>query len=271
MSTDSPATQSPQPDTEAMEARRRHGQEATRGTREAFAHELGVSFGDHPRQRMDLYFPDGEVKGPTLVFLHGGGFRGGDPGSVGHYGQPYLEAGAIYAAIGYRLLPDTRIEGSCDDVEAGLLALVEEVEDHGGDPAQIYLTGHSAGAVLAAHVGLRPSPAIPADLVKGLVLISGMYHFEHGDQDRYDLESPRHVPNLVDHIAHVPGHTILVGGDADFPNVLPDADALGQALRTQGGSVESFVEPNADHFAANRSFISGSGPVFEATRVMLKI
>jgi acetyl esterase/lipase len=271
MSTDSPATQPTPPATEAIEARRREGRQATRRTQDAFAHELGVSFGDHPRQRMDLYFPDGEAKGPTLVFLHGGGFRGGDPGSVGHYGHHYLEAGVIYAAIGYRLLPDARLEGSCDDVEAGLLALAGLVADHGGDPAQIYLSGHSAGAVLAAHVGLRPSPAVPADLVKGLVLSSGMYHFENRDQDRYDLESPRHVPNLVDYIAHVPGHTILVAGDADFPAVLPDATALGDALRARGGSVESFVEPGADHFAAVRGFAAGTGPVFEATKVMMKL
>jgi acetyl esterase/lipase len=271
MSGNSPATQPPQPDAAAVEARRREGQAATRRSQETFTHELNVSFGEHPRQHLDLYLPDGEAKGPVLVFVHGGGFRGGDPGSVGHYGHHYLEAGVIYAAIGYRFLPDARMEDSADDVEAGLVALTDLVADHGGDPSQIYLSGHSAGAVLAAHVGLRPSPAIPADLVKGLALISGMYHFEHGDQDRYDLESPRHVTNLVNHIAHVPGHTILVGGDADFPSVFPDAAALGDALRAQGGGVESFVEPGADHFAANRSFISGAGPVFGATVNMMKL
>lgn len=254
-----------------LEARRREGLRQSQETKDRFPHELGVSFGSHPRQRMDLFFPDGEAKGPTLVFLHGGGFRAGDPGSVSYHGYHYLEAGAIFAAIGYRLLPDARVEEACDDVEAGLTALAARVADHGGDPEQIYLSGHSAGAQLAAWVGFRPSSAIPADLIKGLVLISGMYHLENADPERYDLQSPRHVPNLIDHIAHVPDHTIVVSGDRDFPVCLPDATAVTEALRARGASVEMFVEPDADHFAANRSFVAASGPVHDATMTMMKL
>ncbi|MBO0748249.1 MAG: alpha/beta hydrolase, partial [Acidimicrobiaceae bacterium] len=246
---------------EQMEARRAEGVKLSQQTKDRFPHDLGVQFGSHPRQRMDLFFPEGEAKGPTLVFLHGGGFRGGDPASVSYHGYHYLEAGAIFAAIGYRLLPDAKVEDAADDIEAGLVALAGRVAEHGGDPEQIYLSGHSAGAILAASVGLRPSPAIPADLVKGLVLISGMYRAENSDPERYNLGSPRHVPNLIDHIARVPGHTIVVAGDQDFPACLPDANALAEVLRARGGNVETFVEPDADHFAANRSFIAASGPV----------
>lgn len=256
---------------EQLESHRSEGLKRSQETKDRFPHELGVQFGSHPRQRMDLFFPQGEAKGPTLVFLHGGGFRGGDPSSVSYHGYHYLEAGAIFASVGYRLLPDAKVEDAADDVEAALVALASRVADHGGDPEQIFLSGHSAGAILAASVGLRPSPAIPADLVKGLVLISGMYRMENSNPDRYDHDSPRHVPNLVDHIAHVPGHTIIVGGDRDFPAVLPDADALAEALRAKGGSVETFVEPDADHFAANRSFIAASGPVHDATVTMMKL
>lgn len=255
---------------EQLEARRQEGLKLSQQTKERFAHELGVSFGSHPRQRMDVFYPQGEAKGPTLVFLHGGGFRNGDPGSVSHHGYHYLEAGAIFAAIGYRLLPDAKVEDSADDIEAGLTALASRVAEHGGDPEQIYLSGHSAGAILAASVGLRPA-AIPADLVKGLVLISGMYQFQNSDPDRHNLDSPRHVPNLVKNIAHVPGHTIVVGGDKDFPAVLPDARLLTEAIRARGGSVEMFVEPEADHFQANRSFVAASGPVHDATMTMMKL
>lgn len=270
MSTTEPPARAPLTP-EQHEARRKEELNLSRPTMDRFGHELGVQFGSHPRQRMDLFFPEGQAKGPTLVFLHGGGFRVGDPSSVSYHGYHYLEAGAIFASLGYRLLPDAKVEDAADDVEAGLTALASRVAAHGGDPEQIYLSGHSAGAILAAHVGLRPSPAIPADLVKGLVLISGMYRMENSDPERYNLDSARHVPNLVDHIAHVPGHTIIVGGDKDFPAVLPDAEALAEALRARGGSVESFVEPDADHFQANRSFVAASGPVHDATITMMKL
>lgn len=253
--------------------RQQAGRNRSAETRERFANEV-VSYGDADRQKFEIFYPNGEPKGPSLVFLHGGGFRVGDPLSVAYHGRYYLEAGAIYASLGYRLLPDDddlRIEDICDDVEAGLRALAAKVAEHGGDPEQIYLSGHSAGAIAAAYVALRPSDAISPDLIKGVVLISGMYDFDRRGPERYDQGSPRHVPNLFEHIAHVPGHTILVGGDADFPDVLPDAERLAGVLRERGGSVESFVEPGADHFQANNSFVAASGPVHDATITMMKL
>ncbi|MCL2393537.1 MAG: alpha/beta hydrolase [Acidimicrobiaceae bacterium] len=270
MSATEPTAPPPQLTNEEHEARRAEGVKMSQETKDRFAHE-DVPFGSHPRQRMDLFFPEGEAKGPTLVFLHGGGFRAGDPGSVSYHGYHYLESGAIFAAMGYRLLPDAKVEDAADDIEAGLTALAERVADHGGDPEQIYLSGHSAGAILAASVGLRPSSAIPADLVKGLVLISGMYQAENSDPERYNPGSARHVSRLIDHVEHIPGHTIVVAGDHDFPACLPDATALTELLRARGGSVEMFVEPDADHFAANRSFVAASGPVHDATITMMKL
>jgi hypothetical protein len=52
---------------------------------------------------------------------------------------------------------------------------------------------------------------------------------------------------------------------------LPDAEALERTIRQRGGSVEMFVEPDADHFQANRSFIAADGAVFESTARMMKL
>ena len=81
-----------------------------------FAHELGVPFGEHPRQVTDFYYPNVEPSGPVLVFIHGGGFTGGTPRSVGHYGRHFRDAGVIYAAVSYRVLPETQVEGSAEVV-----------------------------------------------------------------------------------------------------------------------------------------------------------
>lgn len=273
MSTDatsgSPSTRTG--DDEALAARRAAAEAANEATRAAFAHERGIAYGSHPQQRLDLYLPSGTPTGQVLVFLHGGGFTVGDPGSVAYHGHPYLERGAIFVAMGYRLAPDARFPECADDVEAGLAHLAAHVGDHGGDPGRIYLSGHSAGAMLAATVGLRPSSAIPADLVKGLVLISGMYDFTHHREEIVDRQSPRYVPRLLDAIERVPDHTIVVSGDHDFPAVLPDAHAMTDAVRAHGGSAEMFVEPDADHFQANRSFVTAGGTVFEATAAMMKL
>jgi arylformamidase len=257
-------------DPDAMRARRAEAEALTESLRRDFAHELAIPYGEHPKQRLDLYLPERPV-GPTLVFLHGGGFRAGEPGTVGYHGRPYLEQGAIFVSMGYRLVPDARFPDCCDDLEAGLSFLQAHVRERGGAPEQIFVSGHSAGATLGAMVALRPRDLRPPDLVKGLVAISGMYDYTHRSAEVTNFDSPRFVPKLTEAIERLPDHTIVVAADHDLPSCLPDAEALAAAIRERGGSVEMFVEPDADHFQANRGFIDKGGAVFEATAKMMKL
>lgn len=247
---------------EAMVAR-------TAEVRAAYPHLLCVAYGPAPRHTLDLYLPRSAPAGPVLVFLHGGGFRGGETGQVGDHGLPYLQAGAIFVAMGYRLAPDARFPESAADVERGLLTVCDEVRLRGGDPGRIHLAGHSAGAVLAAQVGLRRSPGLDPDLVKGLVLISGTYDLSLQPEDVVDRSSPRYVADLCAGIEHLPAHTIMVAGDRDFPHARRDAVRLAEAIRALGGSAEHFVEQDADHFAANRGFVTPGGAVAEAVTSMM--
>ncbi len=251
-------------------ARRREGMlRRTASVHAAYPNELGIAYGPTPRQTFDLYLPAGTPAGPTIVFLHGGGFRVGEPGTVGDHGLPYLRAGAIFVAMGYRLAPDARFPDSAADVERGLVAVRDQVCRSGGDPERVYLSGHSAGAMLAAQVGVRSSPDLDPDFVKGLVLISGMYDFGKQPEEIVDRSSPRYVPDLCTAIERLPLHTITVAGEHDYPDARRDAARMADAISARGGSVEHFVEPDADHFAANRSFVTPGGPVAEATKAMM--
>jgi arylformamidase len=265
----------PSPADPVVEARRARQRGLTDAVQVSFRHELGIPFGPHPRQVMDVYYPTlPTTAAPVLVFVHGGGFRAGDPAFNGYHGRPYLEAGSIFVSMGYRLVPDVRFPDTCEDVEQGLAWLHEHIAQRGGDPSRIYLSGHSAGAILAATVGLRALPAgsnLPLDLVKGLVLISGMYDFSKRAQDTMNTASPRYLPNLSNAIERLPEHTVLVAGDNDLPACLPDAEVLLAALQQRGASAELFIEPDADHFAANRSFIAADGKVAQAVKRMMRL
>ena len=273
MSTQEGPAETPRPafDTKEAEARQAEARALTEATRAEFTHQLNVAYGDHPRQVLDLYLPSHPEGAPTLVFLHGGAFRRGEAGGVGYHGRPYLASGAIFASMGYRLVPDARFPDSGDDVEAGLEWLWSNVADRGGDPDRIYLSGHSAGAMLAASVGLRPrNQAIP-DLVKGLVLISGMYDFTNQPSEIVNRDSPRYVARLTEAIERAPDHTIVVAGENDFPPAISGAHVLHEALQARGASAELFIEEGADHFRANQSFVVEGGGVFTSTTQMMKL
>jgi arylformamidase len=252
-----------------VEARRAAQRARSDALRADFRHDLGVAYGDHPKQVMDLYYPSAlTTAAPVLVFLHGGGFRNGAPSFNAYQGRPYLERGSLFVSMGYRLIPDVRFPDTSADVEQGLHWLIEHIAERGGDPTRIYVSGHSAGAMLAASVGLR---SWPLDVVQGLVLISGMYDLSRHSTEMVNRDSPRYVANLANAIERVPPHTIVVGGDNDLAAVLPDAQVLVAAIQSRGGSVEMFVEPNADHFAANRGFIAADGAVAQAVYKMMAL
>ena len=251
----------------AVEARRAQQLSLTESLRADFPHDLDLAYGPQPRQVLDLYCPREQVPGgaPVLVWLHGGGFRRGAPSFDAYNGRPYLERGAMFATMGYQLAPELRFPDSCDDVEHGLRWLVDHIKSRGGDADRIYLAGHSAGAMLAAAVGFH------LDLIKGLVLISGFYDVSNHPDEIINRASPRYHVRQVDALERLPAHTILIVGDSDIPAAMPSARELQSAIQSRGGSVEFFVEPNADHFAANRSFHTPGTEVSTAVCRMISL
>jgi arylformamidase len=255
-------------DNDAAEKRRIVSEEATRILRDEFAHDLGVSYGAHPKQVFDCYYPAKASGAPVMVFLHGGGFRLGSPGPVAYYGRPILEAGGVFVSLGYRLAPEVRFPDTIEDAELGLAAIGEAVRAKGANGDSMHLSGHSAGATLAASAALRPeTPETKA--IGGLVLVSGMYNDSVRSPEIENHESPRYVPDLTKALEHTPPKTIVIAGDRDLPAVMPAALAIIDAIQAAEGTVEFFVEDDADHFQAIRGFATAGTPTATAVLQMM--
>ncbi|MEM7699973.1 MAG: serine hydrolase, partial [Verrucomicrobiota bacterium] len=111
---------------------------------------------------LDLYIPKevGE-KRPVMIMIHGGGWRGGDkasPGIVGAKRDHFVGAGYIYVSINYRLSPHEPGEDGVshpdhvEDCAKAIAWIHDHVAEHGGDPDNMHLMGHSAGGHLAGLV-----------------------------------------------------------------------------------------------------------------------
>jgi triacylglycerol lipase len=143
-----------------------------------------VSYGSNERHRLDVFHAAGAAQ-PTaravLLFVHGGGFIGGDkkmPGSV--YNDNVALWAARHGLVGvnmtYRLAPQFTWPAGAEDVGAALEWVRRNIARHGGDPRRIVLLGTSAGAVHVASF-LTQRQLHPADGagVAGAVLLSGIY------------------------------------------------------------------------------------------------
>jgi acetyl esterase/lipase len=141
-----------------------------------------IAYGSHERQRLDVFEPaQGTRHAPVLLFVHGGGFVGGDKKRPG---TPYHDNVALWAVrhglIGvnmtHRLAPDFPWPAGAEDVAAALAWLRANVIRHGGDSSRIVLMGTSAGAVHAAsyvaHAEFHPEQG-PGTC--GAIFLSGLY------------------------------------------------------------------------------------------------
>jgi acetyl esterase/lipase len=138
-----------------------------------------VSYGSDPAQNFDIYRPKGKNL-PIAVFVHGGGFIGGDKNGSGPiYGNvtSYLSRHGILALnANYRLAAKAPWPAQAQDVGAVVAWLHANAAQYGADASRIVLIGHSAGATDVAQYVLDASqhPASGSG-VAGAVLISGIY------------------------------------------------------------------------------------------------
>ena len=104
---------------------------------------------------LDVYAPKDAKNAPVLIFIHGGGWRNGDKSNPGVGSQPaahFCAQGFVFVSINYRLTPAGKHPANIQDVAKAVAWVHNHIAEHGGDPAQISIMGHSAGAHLTALV-----------------------------------------------------------------------------------------------------------------------
>ncbi len=120
-----------------------------------------LAYGSDPAQRLDVYLP-AHASGRIIVMVHGGGWRIGDK-AMGHVVDNKLAhwaaRGDVFVSIDYRMLPQADVAQQAKDVAAALVYVQRHAREWGGDPANLVLMGHSAGAHLVALLSADPSLA----------------------------------------------------------------------------------------------------------------
>jgi len=142
-----------------------------------------LRYGDDERHRLNVFqakSASGAAR-PVLVFVHGGGFIGGDksmPGmpfydNVGVWGARH---GMVGVNITHRLAPKHPWPAGSEDVGAALQWIRKNIGDHGGDPHRIFLMGQSAGAAhVAQFLAHARFDGPDRSALAGAILVSGLY------------------------------------------------------------------------------------------------
>ena len=155
-----------------------------------------LRYGDHERHRLDVHTSGEQAGAPVFVFVHGGGFVGGDKHVPGSPAYDFLGAWAVRngwagVTITYRLAPEHTWPCGAQDVASAVAWIRDNIADYGGDPDRIVVAGNSAGAVhVASYVtgqGGAGQDSGSLDGVRGADILSGFYRVpldERGDLER---------------------------------------------------------------------------------------
>lgn len=108
-------------------------------------------------QQMDLYLPDAKSF-KSVIYIHEGSLLGGDKRDEPYekIARKFQQDGIGFISINYRLGPENKWPSQPDDVCSAFAWLKKNISRYGGDEKEIFLAGHSSGALLSALVSTDP-------------------------------------------------------------------------------------------------------------------
>ncbi len=154
----------------------------------------GVAYGPLPRQQLDIYTPTSAAPPggwPVVVFFYGGTWNTGERADYRFVGEALAARGVLVVVPDYRLYPEVRYPEFLKDSALAVAYGLAEAKRLGGDPARVFVMGHSSGGYNAAMVALDPrwlaaSGHAPSELA-GFIGLAGPYDF-------YPIDNPDAKP-----------------------------------------------------------------------------
>ncbi|MCB1230828.1 MAG: alpha/beta hydrolase, partial [Verrucomicrobiae bacterium] len=104
---------------------------------------------------------EGDGPRPLMVYIHGGGWRGGTKEIRKGQIEPYLEKGVSVASVEYRLTPANPLPAPVHDAARAIQFLRSKADEWNLDKTRIALTGGSAGACTSMWLLLHDDLADP--------------------------------------------------------------------------------------------------------------
>ncbi len=246
---------------------------ASKEVRSTLKSWLDVPYGSSPREMMDIY-PSAQGGGPVLVYYHGGYWRGSRKEDNCNFAPTFVNRGANVVVVEYDLCPKVTVSDIVRQARASIAWLYRNIERYSGNREKLFISGHSAGAHLAAMILAHDweREGLPRDVIKGAVLTSGVYDLEMVMQIAANAEI-RMTPELVQEnspFLHPPRPicpTLVSVGGAEPAGWQRMSEEFFNLCRQRGLDCQYFVVPGANHFTLPEHLSNTESPL---TRAMLK-
>jgi arylformamidase len=215
-----------------------------------------LAYGPTPFEQLDL-FATTKPNAPVHVFIHGGAWRQRSAKDYAFLAEMFVRAGAHFIALDFAGVENTNgdLLPMADQVRRAVAWVYTNAKSFGGDPNRLYISGQSSGAHLAGNVVTTDwkEYGVPADIVKGALLCSGMYDLKpvrlskrsayvaFTDESEDKLSSQRHLDRL-----NCP--VIVAYGTYETPEFQRQSRDFAAAVKAAGKPLTLLVGEGYNHF-----------------------
>ena len=217
-----------------------------------------IAYGSQDRQKLDVYLPETDGKGPqsasraVVVFFYGGSWNSGTKDGYDFVGRALAAQGFVTVVPDYRLVPQVRYPAFVEDGAAAVRWARQNAASYGGNADCVVLAGHSAGAYIAAMLAMDERwLAEDREGVRGWVGLAGPYDFLPLDgpvtQDAFgNWPEPRETQPVTWAGKGDPAALLLTGEDDD--TVLPrNSTRVASLLQAEGVRASAKLYPDLGH------------------------
>lgn len=209
---------------------------------------------------LDIYQPTSNYNGtnknrPVLVFFYGGAWESGSKDEYTFVGEAFAAKGYVVVIPDYRKWPQVVSPAFMKDAAKATAWVQNNIASYGGNPTNIFLSGHSAGAHLASMITVDEkylsNVGVGRANIRGFIGLAGPYDFDPGydEKSKQFFGPPSNYPNVIP-INFVDGSEppmlLLQGGSDEV--VWPDnANNMSNRIVAKGGNVRVKIYPDIGH------------------------
>jgi arylformamidase len=236
-------------------------------TRAILGAPLRLAYGPSEIERLDV-FRCAQPNAPVNIFVHGGAWRRNRAADYAVQAELFVRAGAHYVILDFINVDEAggSLFPMAEQVRRAIAWVYRNAASFSGDPNRLYLTGHSSGAQLGGCMVTTDwhKEGLPADIIKGALLLSGMYdlkpvrlskrslYVKFTDEMEQALSAQRHLNKLATPL-------VLAYGTYETPEFQRQTREFFGAVQAAGKPVKLLVGKGYNHFELLETLASPYG------------
>src|SRR5262249_28886666 len=208
---------------------------------------------------------------PVLMFVHGGTWKSGNKNLYAPLGKLYAKNGIGTVIINYRLSPKVQHPAHIEDVARAFAWTHKHIAEHGGDPANFFVCGHSAGGHLVSLLSTSEPYLKAHNLkisdIKGTIPISGVFVLIPNQAFKDIFTMDRETVKSASPIEHVAGKhppCLLIYADKDFLTLDTQAEQMCKKLTGCECEARTLKIADRTHISIITSMVNEADPANQA-------